>query len=152
MTDDVTEEALETKLLISFPEYLLVHLRKRAEECGCSLTFVIRKMLIEKYMKEGVNVFREEVDKRSAAYRKGRKPYKPNPYQRNPRLLESEKPKRKKPYRRKNPDMESIGNEPKRKRGRPPGSKNKKNLDIFAEAPAPPPALTTDRISMTGGD
>lgn len=154
-------DPLETEILISFPEYLLLYLRRRAREWGCSLTSVIRKMLIEDFMKQGVNVFREKkIDKRSAEYRETREPYARNTlqkigdkkrkaYQRNPRLLDSEKPRRK-THKRKYPVMESIGDEkPKRKRGRPRGSKNKAKQDV--DPSDLPSVLSTDRIKMEGG-
>lgn len=149
-------DPLETEILISFPEYLLVYLRRRAREWGCSLTSVIRKMLIEDFMKQGVNVFREKkIDKRSAEYRETREPYARNTlqkigdekrkaYQRNPRLLDSEKPRRK-THKRKYPVMESIGDEKPKRRGRPPKKKPDEDPSDL------PQVLSTDRIKMTGG-
>ena len=111
------ERLLEQELTLKLPEYLLKHLRNRARDSGCSLSFMIQRILIESFFARGLNVFKEKVDKRSAAYRKRRKPY-----QRNPRLLNSEKPRRK-TYRRKNPDLESIGEEKPKRKGRPPKEK-----------------------------
>lgn len=129
---------MEQELTLQLPEYLLKHIRRRARECGCSSSFMIRRILIESFQREGLNVFREKADKRSAAYRKTREAYARNPLQING-------DKRRKAYRRKNPDMEEIGDEKPKKRGRPP----KEKPDVAPELL--PPVLTTARIKMTGG-